>query len=112
MQVHVGCTCTVVTGRLCVYVYVRTYMHARAEGGKWGEGGERVSGERGTGKDRGSNRLVGGREEREREKADRGCERDSFQSVSLELSGRVSRARREGPEVGPELDGGGGGEGR
>lgn len=56
-----------VTGRLCVYVYVRTYMHARAEGGKWGEGGERVSGERGTGKDRGSNRLVGGREERERE---------------------------------------------
>lgn len=105
MQVHVGCTCTVVTGRLCVYVC------ARREGN-----GERVASvcpasvEQGRRKDRGSNRLVGGREEREREKADRGCERDSFQSVSLER-GRVSRARNgRRTRGGPEL--GGGGEGR
>lgn len=98
--------------RPAVRVRVRTYVYActRREGN-----GERVASVCPASVEQGRiEGRIGSLEEgkREREKADRGCERDSFQSVSLELSGRVSRARREGPEVGPELDGGGGGEGR
>lgn len=98
--------------RPAVRVRVRTYVYActRREGN-----GERVASVCPASVEQGRiEGRIGSLEERkrEREKADRGCERDSFQSVSLELSGRVSRARREGPEVGPELGGGGGGEGR
>lgn len=68
----------------------------------WNRDGGRIEGRIGS--------LEEGKREREREKADRGSERDSFQSVSLER-GRVSRARNgRRTRGGPEL--GGGGEGR